>query len=172
VGVPKRRAKPKPSPASSNPVGYQAPEGSWASSAATRKAMQANRSRDTRPELAVRSAVHARGLRYRVAVRPIRGVRRSADLVFTRARVAVFIDGCFWHGCPEHFRLPATNPDYWGPKIRANTARDAETDALLALEGWTVLRIWEHTLAVEAATRIEGAVRERLAGLRRPPEVP
>lgn len=172
VGVPKRRAKPKPTPASSNPAGYQPPEGSWASSAATRKTMQANRSRDTRPELAVRSAVHARGLRYRVAVRPVRGVRRSADLVFTRARVAVFLDGCFWHGCPEHFHMPAINPDYWGPKISANAARDAETDALLAAEGWTVLRIWEHTLAIEAATRIEGAVRERLATLRRPPGAP
>ncbi len=167
--VPKRRAKPKPPPASSSRVGYQPPEGSWASSAANRKTMQANRSRDTRPELAVRSAVHARGLRYRVAVRPVWGVRRSADLVFTRARVAVFLDGCFWHGCPEHFQMPATNPDYWGPKIAANAARDAETDALLAAEGWTVVRLWEHTLAVEAATRIEVLVRGRLAALHRPP---
>ncbi len=132
--------------------------------------MQANRSRDTRLELEVRSAVHARGLRYRVAIRPVASVRRSADLVFTRARVAVFLDGCFWHGCPEHFRLPATNPEYWGPKIATNAARDAETDRLLASEGWLVLRFWEHTVAVEAATRIEGAVRERLASLRRPSE--
>lgn len=170
--MPRRRAHRKPQPASSNAVGYQPPEGSWASSAATRKTMQANRSRDTRPELAVRSAVHARGLRYRVAIRPIRGVRRSADLVFTRARVAVFLDGCFWHGCPEHFHLPATNPEYWGPKIAANAARDAETDRLLAAEGWAVLRFWEHTVAVEAATRIEGVVRERLALLRRPTTTP
>jgi DNA mismatch endonuclease, patch repair protein len=172
VGVPNRRAKPKSPPASSSPVGYQPPEGSWSSSAANRKTMQANRSRDTRPELAVRSAVHARGLRYRVAVRPVHGVRRSADLVFTRARVAVFLDGCFWHGCPEHFHMPATNPGYWGPKIAANAARDAETDALLAAEGWTVLRFWEHTLAVEAATRIEGVVRDRLASLHRTAEPP
>jgi DNA mismatch endonuclease (patch repair protein) len=167
--VPKRRAKPKPTPASSNPIGYQPPEGSWASSAANRKTMQANRSRDTRPELAVRSAVHARGLRYRVAVRPVRSVRRSADLVFTRARVAVFLDGCFWHGCPEHFQMPATNPDYWELKIAANAARDAETDRLLVAEGWTVLRFWEHTVAVEVATRIEDVVRDRLVALRRPP---
>ncbi len=132
--------------------------------------MQANRSRDTRLELEVRSAVHARGLRYRVATRPVPSVRRSADLVFTRARVAVFLDGCFWHGCPEHFHLPATNPEYWGPKIAANAARDAETDRLLVSEGWLVLRFWGHTVAVEAATRIEGAVRERLASLRRPAE--
>ncbi len=127
--------------------------------------MQANRSRDTRPEIAVRSAVHARGLRYRVAMRPVRQVRRSADLVFTRAHVAVFLDGCFWHGCPEHFQLPATNRAYWEPKIAANAARDAETDRLLAAEGWTVLRFWEHTLAVEVATRIEDVVRDRLARL-------
>ena len=164
--VPRRRAKPVP--ASRNPVGYEPPEGSWASSAANRKTMQANRSRDTGPELSIRRAVHAAGLRYRVAVRPEKAVRRSADLVFTRARVAVFVDGCFWHGCPEHFHMPATNPVYWGPKIAANTARDAETDDLLAADGWAVLRCWEHTLAIEAATQIEGVVRERLAALRRP----
>jgi DNA mismatch endonuclease (patch repair protein) len=168
VRVPKRREKSKPAPASSNSVGYEPPEGSWASSAANRKTMQANRSRDTRLELAVRSAAHARGLRYRVAIRPVRSVRRSADMVFTRARVAVFLDGCFWHGCPEHFHMPATNPDYWGPKIAANTARDAETDLLLVAEGWTVLRFWEHTVAIEAVTQIEGVVRDRLTALRRP----
>lgn len=165
--VPKRRAKPKPQAASSSRDGYEPPDGSWASSAANRKTMQANRSRDTRPELAVRSAVHARGLRYRVATRPVRSVRRSADLVFTRARVAVFLDGCFWHGCPDHFHMPATNEAYWGPKIAANAARDQETDRLLASEGWLVLRFWEHTLALEAATQIEASVRERLAALGR-----
>ncbi len=170
--VSKHRTKPKPIPASSSPVGYEPPEGSWSSSAANRRTMQANRSRDTRPELAVRSAVFARGLRYRVAIRPVRAVRRSADLVFTRARVAVFLDGCFWHGCPEHFHLPATNTDYWGPKIAANAARDLETDRLLAAEGWLVLRFWEHTLALEVATQVEGAVRERLVALRRPADVP
>ena len=170
--MPERRAKPKSPPASSSPVGYLPPAGSWSSSAANRKAMQANRSRDTSPELLVRSAVHARGLRYRVAVRPVRGVRRSADLVFTRVRVAVFLDGCFWHGCPEHYRVPATNPDYWGPKIAANAARDVETDQLLAAEGWTVLRFWEHAVAVEVATQIEDVVRDRLATLRRPPVAP
>jgi DNA mismatch endonuclease (patch repair protein) len=167
VRVPKR-AKLKAPPASSSPVGYVPPEGSWASSAANRKTMRANRSRDTRPELAVRSAVHARGLRYRVAIRPVHGVRRTADLVFTRARVAVFLDGCFWHGCPEHFHMPATNPGYWGPKIAANSARDDETDRLLAAEGWAVLRFWEHAVAVEAATQIEDLVRERLVALHRP----
>lgn len=127
--------------------------------------MQGNRSRDTRPELAIRSAVHSRGLRYRVAMRPVPSVRRTADLVFTRARVAVFLDGCFWHGCPDHFQLPATNHDYWGPKIAANAARDVETDRILTSEGWMILRFWEHTLAAEAAAQIEAAVVERLACL-------
>lgn len=163
-----RRPRLKSPPASRDSLGYLPPVGSWASSAANRKTMQANRSRDTRPELAVRSAVHALGLRYRVALRPVPGVRRTADLVFTRARVAVFLDGCFWHGCPEHFHMPATNAAYWGPKIAANAARDAQTDQILGAEGWLVLRFWEHVVVAEAASRIEGAVRERLATLRRP----
>jgi DNA mismatch endonuclease, patch repair protein len=127
--------------------------------------MLGNRSRDTKLELEIRAAVHARGLRYRVGVRPVPSVRRSADIVFTRARIAVFLDGCFWHGCPEHFQMPATNPGYWGPKIAANASRDADTERMLASDGWTVLRIWEHTVATEAATQIERAVRERLAAL-------
>ena len=89
----------------------------WASSPATRKVMQGNRSRDTKPELAVRRAVHALGLRYRVAQQPLREVRRSADLVFPSVKVAVFVDGCFWHGCPEHYREPGSHIDYWRPKI-------------------------------------------------------
>lgn len=125
----------------------------------------ANKARDTGPERAVRSAVHARGLRFRVSVKPIAGVHRSADLVFTRARVAVFVDGCFWHACPEHYIVPATNRAYWEPKIESNRKRDRETDQLLAEQGWIVIRVWEHALAVEEATRIEDAVRERLAAL-------
>ncbi len=121
--------------------------------------MRGNRNRDTGPEMAVRRAVHALGLRYRVAARPIRGVRRSADLVFRRRRVAVFVDGCFWHGCPDHFVLPRTNVDYWTAKIDGNRARDAETDALLAGAGWTVIRVWEHEAPSQGADR----VRETLA---------
>jgi DNA mismatch endonuclease (patch repair protein) len=128
--------------------------------------MLANRSRDTRPELQIRRAVHAMGLRYRVAIRPEASVRRSADLVFTRARVAVFVDGCFWHGCSVHFRTPATNPDYWSTKIAGNVARDRDTDVRLAEAGWTVVRVWEHEVVIEAATDIAGRVRERLVDLR------
>ena len=94
--------------------------------------MQGNRGRDTRPEMALRSAVHALGLRYRVGIRPIKGVRRTADLVFSRAKVAVFLDGCFWHGCPEHHR-PATGKTaaFWSKKIADNKERDADTDQKL-----------------------------------------
>ncbi len=123
--------------------------------------MQANRSRDTGPELALRRLVHAAGLRYRVAARPLPGLRRTADLVFRPARVAVFVDGCFWHGCPEHASDPRTNADYWIPKLARNAERDRETDALLAEAGWLSIRIWEHEDAVVAAGRIIDVVRQR-----------
>jgi DNA mismatch endonuclease (patch repair protein) len=106
--------------------------------------MQGNRSRDTAPELAVRRLVHAMGMRYLVNTRPVAHLRRTADLVFRGPRVAVFIDGCYWHGCPNHFRQPIANADYWRDKIARNRARDAETDELLRREGWTVLRFWSH----------------------------
>jgi DNA mismatch endonuclease (patch repair protein) len=124
--------------------------------------MVGNRSRDTSPELAVRSEVHRRGLRYRVARRPLRAVRRSADLVFGPSKVAVFIDGCFWHGCAEHFVLPKTNRDYWEAKIGGNMARDRETDRVLQEAGWEVLRIWEHEDPVSAAVHVVETVRRRL----------
>lgn len=123
--------------------------------------MQGNRSRDTRPELAVRRAVHALGLRYRVNMRPLPGLRRTADLVFTRAKVAVFVDGCFWHGCPEHYRPATTNRTFWDAKVDANRARDLETNAALAVAGWVVLRIWEHESPAEAAKRIVATVSDR-----------
>jgi DNA mismatch endonuclease (patch repair protein) len=121
--------------------------------------MQANKGRDTKPELALRRAVHALGLRYRVSARPIPTVRRTADLVFTRARVAVFLDGCFWHGCPDHHTKSATNAAYWADKVEKNRARDRETDALLAAEGWVAVRIWEHEDPGEAALKVQSVVR-------------
>ncbi|WP_420620795.1 very short patch repair endonuclease [Candidatus Poriferisocius sp.] len=138
------------------------PEGSWASSEATRKSMQGNRSRDTKPELAVRSAVHRRGLRYRVASRPLPELRRTADLVFRKAKIAVFVDGCYWHGCPEHHTQPATNPEYWSAKITGNIARDQDTDAHLQEAGWTVLRFWEHENPETVADAVEQLVRAAL----------
>lgn len=132
---------------------------SWASTEAVRAVMQANRGRDTRPELALRSAVHALGLRYRVNIRPIAGLRRTADLVFTRAKVAVFLDGCFWHGCPEHLRPAKINKEFWNSKIAANRQRDQETDRRLKAAGWTVIRIWEHEDPAAAARRVAVAIR-------------
>jgi DNA mismatch endonuclease (patch repair protein) len=129
-------------------------EDSWASSEAIRKTMQGNRSRDTAPEIALRRLVHAQGLRYRVAVRPLPEVRRSADLVFRPAKVAVFVDGCFWHRCPLHATDPKTNSEYWRPKLDRNVERDRETDALLEQAGWLSVRVWEHEDPPTAADRI------------------
>lgn len=123
--------------------------------------MRSNRGRDTKPELALRRAVHAIGLRYRVSTRPLREMRRTADLVFPGARVAVFMDGCFWHGCPEHHTVAATNADYWAEKVAANQTRDRDTDARLAEAGWLGVRVWEHENPLVAAERIQRIVLER-----------
>lgn len=134
---------------------------SWASSPGVRRGMQANRGRDTSPELAVRRLVHAAGLRYKVDARPIPDLNRRADLVFTRARVAVFIDGCFWHGCPVHGTTARANAEYWAAKLARNLERDEETNRALGEAGWLVLRAWEHELAEASAERIIEAVRAR-----------
>ncbi|MFD7745854.1 very short patch repair endonuclease [Streptomyces sp. NPDC059698] len=125
--------------------------------------MQANRSRDTKPELALRRAVHARGLRYRVATRPLPALRRTADLVFPRQKVAVFLDGCFWHGCPEHHTKAARNSEYWKAKVRRNRERDVDTTERLTGEGWVVIRFWEHEDPLAAALIVERAVKDRNA---------
>ncbi|MFJ3280268.1 very short patch repair endonuclease [Streptomyces halstedii] len=106
--------------------------------------MQAIRSRDTAPELSVRKLLHALGLRYRVAAKPLPELRRTADIVFRPAKLAVFIDGCYWHGCPEHYVPPKTNSGYWSDKVSRNVTRDRDTDSRLRDAGWTVLRFWEH----------------------------
>ncbi|MFC5913258.1 very short patch repair endonuclease [Streptomyces pulveraceus] len=137
-----------------------APRDSWASSDAVRASMRGNRGKDTGPELRLRSLVHREGLRYRVSARPLPDLRRTADLVFTKARVAVFVDGCFWHGCPEHHR-PATtrNREFWRDKIEVNRSRDKETNRRLSEAGWTVIRVWEHEDPVDAAQRVVAVVR-------------
>ncbi|MEU0307292.1 MULTISPECIES: very short patch repair endonuclease [Streptomyces] len=137
------------------------PEGSWASSAATRRSMLGNRSRDTEPELLLRSLVHAAGLRYRVAAKPLPKMRRTADMVFRPTKVAVFIDGCFWHGCPEHFVMPKTNRLYWEEKIGRNIQRDRDTDNRLTEAGWLVLRFWEHLEPEACAATVIEAVADR-----------
>lgn len=132
---------------------------SWASSPGRRRNMQANRSRDTKPELAVRRLLHAQGLRYRVDYRPVKNLRRTADIVFTRQRLAVFIDGCYWHACPEHGGQPTVNADYWAPKLQRNRERDDDTNSRLRAEGWTVLRFWEHDDVSAVAAQVRKAVR-------------
>ena len=121
--------------------------------------MQGNRRRDTAPELRVRRLLHARGLRYLVDAAPLAGLRRRADLVFRGPRVAVFVDGCFWHGCPEHGMTPRTNTDFWRAKLARNRERDEQTDAVLRAAGWTVLRFWEHEEATRVADQVEDVVR-------------
>lgn len=134
--------------------------------------MRNTRSRDTPPELAIRRLLHARGLRYRVDARPEKGLNRKADLVFGPARVAVFVDGCFWHACPEHGSAPKTNAAWWAEKLRANVERDRDTDARLIAAGWTVLRIWEHEPPETAAALVVATVVERRARPRMADEPP
>lgn len=122
--------------------------------------MQSNRGRDTGPELAVRRLLHASGLRYRVDLAPVKGLRSRADIVFTRRRLAVFIDGCFWHRCPEHATFPKTNAAYWLPKLDRNAERDAETTRRLEEAGWRVMRFWEHESPSEIAGAIICALRD------------
>lgn len=132
-------------------------EASWASSEHARRTMRANRRRDTKPELALRSILHSRGLRFRVDCSPLKGVRSRADIVFSKAKIVVFVDGCFWHGCPEHFIMPKTNTDYWSTKISRNSERDSAVNRKLKDAGWTVIRVWEHEDSSAAADRIEAA---------------
>lgn len=118
--------------------------------------------RDTRPELKVRRALHAAGHRYRVQY-PVPGrPRRSIDIAFTRRRLAVFIDGCFWHRCPEHATFPASNSEWWGAKLDANAARDHDTNRVLGEKGWTVLRVWEHEPIDTVVAVIERTLKDRI----------
>ena len=116
---------------------------------------------DTAPELAVRRELHRRGLRYRVEAKVLPSLRRRADIAFTRARVVVFIDGCFWHDCPIHGTKPKANADFWADKLAANVARDRDTDKRLEAAGWLVVRAWEHEKPAEVADHLEAVVRGR-----------
>jgi DNA mismatch endonuclease (patch repair protein) len=130
----------------------------------TSRRMSRQRTRDTQPEILLRRELHRRGLRYRVDS-PLPGMpRRRADILFTRAKVAVFVDGCFWHGCPEHKTAPANNGAWWAAKLARNVERDQETSARLTSLGWTVLRVWEHEDMKHAATDIEQSVRSGRSG--------
>lgn len=112
---------------------------------------------DTLPELRLRRELHRRSLRYRVQYRVPGLPRRRVDVAFTRAGLAVLVDGCFWHGCPEHGPTPKTNTQWWLDKFEKNRARDRDTDQRLASLGWTVIRVWEHETVETAANRIEHA---------------
>jgi DNA mismatch endonuclease (patch repair protein) len=101
------------------------------------------------------------GLRYRVNARPLADSRRTADLLFPREKVAVLIDGCYWHGCPEHYVPSKSNTAYWSDKIATNKGRDADTDSRLTSAGWLVVRIWEHVDAITAAELVKEAVFSR-----------
>lgn len=117
--------------------------------------MQSNRPRDTNAELVFRRALHAAGLRFRKHVRPLQDLRCEPDVVFTRVRLAVFLDGCFWHGCPEHRTVrPKANAEWWSNKLAATAVRDRRNDAALQAAGWDVLRIWEHEPTAKAVTRV------------------
>jgi DNA mismatch endonuclease (patch repair protein) len=121
--------------------------------------MKANRRTDTKPELALRAALHAKGYRYRKDFRldlPLRRVR--PDIAFTRRKVAVFVDGCFWHACPDHGSKPKNNDWYWSPKLARNVERDRAADDALAQAGWTVIRLWEHVPLEDAVAAVIAAV--------------
>ncbi len=127
---------------------------------AVTRVMKANRKTGSKPEVLLRRALHAEGFRFRknFELRP-RGLRVKPDIVFTRRRVVVFVDGCFWHVCPEHGTWPRANQGYWGAKLRRNIERDRLVDVALAESGWRVIRVWEHVLVHDAAA----AIRAQLA---------
>lgn len=133
-----------------------------ASSPSVARRMSVVKRRDNGPELAVRRLLHASGMRYRVGYAIPGQRRRSIDIAFTRARLAVYIDGCFWHGCPDHGTLPKANREWWEGKLAANRARDAAATAQLEGLGWTVMRFWEH----EPPAGVVLAIRTRLATVR------
>lgn len=131
------------------------------SSPAALRRMQRQRRRDTKPELDLRRELHRLGLRYRVDVPVVPAVRRRADVVFTKAHVAVFVDGCFWHRCPEHGTAPSANGEWWASKLDKNVERDRDTDRVLQAAGWSVIRVWEHTDPVDAARNIMQAIEQK-----------
>lgn len=138
---------------------HKLPEPPPASTTAVRAVMMSNRRRDTRPERALRAALSQLGLRYRIDYKV--GEGRSAprpDIAFTRARVAVFADGCFWHNCPQHGVRPRSNAGYWEAKLERNRVRDEANAIALAVRGWQVIRVWEHEEPQAAAARIAEAV--------------
>ncbi|WP_432565320.1 very short patch repair endonuclease [Kineococcus sp. SYSU DK003] len=135
------------------------------SSAAVAAIMRRTGRRDTAPELALRRELHRRGMRFLVDVSPPgTDRRRRADVVLRGSRIAVFVDGCFWHSCPEHLHLPKANAAWWAVKLASITARDRDTDAHLLAHDWLPLRVWEHEPVTDAADRILAQDRSRRSG--------
>ncbi len=132
-----------------------------ASSAEALQRMKRTGRRDTAPERAIRRSLYAMGFRYRIDAAPLSGMRSRADILFRSRRVAVFVDGCFWHACPLHATWPKENAGFWARKLAANVARDRSIDAELADAGWTVIRVWEHENPGCAAERIAAVLRGR-----------
>jgi DNA mismatch endonuclease (patch repair protein) len=123
--------------------------------------MLANSGRESALELELRRELFRRGMRYRKHVAVLPGLRCKPDIVFTRHRLAVFVDGCFWHRCPDHSTDPRANSDWWRRKLEANVERDHRNERCLHEAGWTVLRLWEHTPISKMADEIEALVRSR-----------
>lgn len=132
-----------------------------ASSETVRARMSKQRRRDTQPEVRVRRILHARGIRFRIDVRPEPDLRCKADILWRSLRLAVFVDGCFWHGCPDHATRPKANAEWWAHKLDGNRLRDRRTDSELAARGWMVLRFWEHEDSVAVADAICSHLEQR-----------
>jgi DNA mismatch endonuclease (patch repair protein) len=128
--------------------------------------MKRVRQKNTSAESAIRRELHALGLRFRIQVPVLATPRRVADVAFSQLRIAIFIDGCFWHGCPKHATWPKQNAEFWYRKIVANQERDLDTVARLRAAGWKVLRIWAHEAPMTAALRISRVVLARKAKLK------
>lgn len=137
------------------------PAGAWSADEGVRAVMQANKSRDTTPELLLRRALWHSGLRFRVNYRPLRESRRTCDIAFPGRQVAVFVDGCYWHSCPEHCRPARTNSQFWTTKLAATVRRDREMDEMLRSAGWLCVRIWEHEPPAEGLALVKAAIKTR-----------
>jgi DNA mismatch endonuclease (patch repair protein) len=140
-----------------------------ASSFAILKRMKNQKQRDTIPEKTLRSLLHRMGFRFRIDIQPIKQTRSRADIVFSKIKVALFVDGCFWHSCPLHGTLPKSNTEWWRAKLDANTMRDRKTNETLENAGWKVIRIWEHEEPAEAAKRIACMLHECYSALSEDP---
>lgn len=127
----------------------------------TRRSMLSNRGKDTIPEVRIRSALHRRGFRFSKHVRPLPDLRCTADIVFPRLRIAVFVDGCFWHGCPMHATRPATNAEWWAAKLDRTVQRDQHNVEVLEAAGWVCVRVWEHQSVDEVCQLVGNAVTRR-----------